>query len=276
MLVDFHTHLHLYRDRTACLCEIAAGRILSVASSMDIPSYRATLDLAARPEARGLVVPSFGIHPHCAAQCLTSVGDDQTIFDALDPLIASSPIIGEIGLDFFWEKEVDPRAQEKVFVHFLERAAEQDKYCVIHTKGAESRILDILSARGFRKIVVHWYHGPETIFRKLADLGCHFTFGCEVRHSQKVRDLLKLAPEDRVLAETDNPGSEIWLGGERDDPGLIGRVIADMGSVLGKSPSEMESLVERNSLAILRDAGITIPGRAGNTPGGEKEAKDEL
>ncbi|MDP2791523.1 MAG: TatD family hydrolase [Rectinemataceae bacterium] len=110
-----------------------------------------------------------------------------------------------------------------------------------------------------RRIVVHWYHGPESIFRKLADLGCFFSFGCEVRYSQEVPDLLALAPEDRLLAETDNPRSEIWLGGARDDPGLIRRVIADMAAVLGKSPVDMETLVERNSLTILRDAGIAVP-----------------
>jgi len=70
MLIDAHTHLDQYDDATldAALDEIAVHRMLTVAVSMDPPSYARTQDIAARSP---LVLPCFGIHPciHSAFRC---------------------------------------------------------------------------------------------------------------------------------------------------------------------------------------------------------------
>src|SRR4051812_708892 len=97
MLLDAHTHLDHYDDATfdAVLEEITAQHILTVAVTIDAPSYARARAIAARCP---LVLPCFGIHPweaHRYAQNL----------DALQPLIDASPLIGEIGLDYLWDED---------------------------------------------------------------------------------------------------------------------------------------------------------------------------
>ena len=51
-------------------------------------------------------------------------------------------MIGEIGMDFYWAKNVSKSAQEKVFRYILEHCHNHKKFCLIHTKGAEKEILE--------------------------------------------------------------------------------------------------------------------------------------
>lgn len=54
-----------------------------------------------------------------------------------------------------------------------------------------------------------------------------------------------------MLAETDNPESDIWLGGNRKDPLLIEDVINEIAKIKGLEFKEMNDIINNNSKAIL-------------------------
>ena len=58
--VDFHTHLHAYLDHSQVAEEIREHKIITVAASMDIESYKATKRIV---QDNPWVIPAFGIHP---------------------------------------------------------------------------------------------------------------------------------------------------------------------------------------------------------------------
>ena len=62
-------------------------------------------------------------------------------------------------------------------------------------------------------------------------------------------------PIELVLSETDNPGSETWLGGTEESPLLISRVITDIASVKKIDITQAKERILENSLKILSESG---------------------
>ncbi|MBL8968498.1 MAG: TatD family hydrolase [Spirochaetaceae bacterium] len=245
-LVDFHTHLHLYPDPAAEADAIAASGARCVAASVDVPSYLATLAAAA---GRPAVVPTFGVHP---ARALSYAGRESE----LEPYLAASPLIGEIGLDHLWARDVPREAQRRVFERLAGRAAELGRYCVVHTKAAEAEVLETLRAVRASRVVIHWYSGPMGILGRMIDEGYYFTFGCSLRRWPMSRAAARRVPAERLLVETDNPVGEPWLGGSRTDIGLAERAVRDLARARGAAPEELRSQIRRNSMRIFRESGL--------------------
>ena len=66
--------------------------------------------------------------------------------------------------------------QQKRLEEQLQIAADLKKPVLLHTKGQEKRIAELL--RGFPyHICVHWYSGTEQDLEPYLDMGCYFTLG---------------------------------------------------------------------------------------------------
>jgi TatD DNase family protein len=218
---------------------------------MDLESWRVLCALAA---GNPLVVPSFGIHPAQAGAAATLLRDTAAApaFQAeLEAALAETPLVGEIGLDTVWFADTPLADQLLVFRFLFGRAAAMGKAAVIHTKGAEALVADEIERLGHGKAVIHWYSGPEPEFRRLVGLGCWFTCGPETGRSAILADFCRRIPADRLLAETDNPGGEPWLGGSDSSPGLIRRIHADIAAARGMKLEAVRRLVLENSLDLL-------------------------
>ena len=63
--------------------------------------------------------------------------------------------------------------------------------------------------------------------------------------------ILRLTPPELLLAETDNPDSEPWLGGNRNDVGLIERVYDEIAELRKMPRTEVENLIEQNFTRLL-------------------------
>jgi TatD DNase family protein len=244
MLLDAHTHLDHYRadELTAALAEIAARRVLTVAVSMSPASYAHTCAIAAQS---ALVLPCFGIHPWEAHRYAHDLA-------ALAPLIAASPMLGEIGLDYVWDE--DPAhypAQRAVLAAFLRQAVDGDAIVNLHTKGAEHDVVAMLDEFAVRRAIVHWYSGPRDAFDALAARGCWFTFGVETAHSPTIQALAKAAPLDRILTETDGPAGLRWLTGEVGMPRHLLDVLQTLADLRGSTVAEIQAVVAANWRRLL-------------------------
>ena len=254
MLIDFHTHLDFYQ-REELQKELTDFSGTIIAASVDEESYLQNLAISkwAESKARACqIIPTFGIHPNRADQAATLL-DDPNITARYIKYLEQSPVIGEIGMDFCWSK-CSKENQEKVFRWFLEYCNKTGKACVIHTKDAEKEICDILTDYPIARPIIHWYDGPENIFREFIRRGYPQTFGVETIRSEHIQSLLKLTPPELLLAETDNPDSEPWLGGSRSDVALIERVYDELASLLKITRSQLEKIIEENFTRIIKKA----------------------
>ena len=246
MLIDFHTHLDFYkREELQKQLTNFSGTI--IAASVDEKSFLENCRIAewAKKAARDCrIIPTFGIHPNRADENAALLDEPNTAA-RLAGYLDRSPLIGEIGMDFCWSKSSHEN-QEKVFRWFLEYCNKTGKVCVIHTKDAEQEICDILTDYPNARPIIHWYDGPGNIFREFIRRGYQQTFGVETIRSVHLQSLLRLTPPELLLAETDNPDSEPWLGGNRNDVGLIERVYDELAELLGMNRPQLEKIIEEN------------------------------
>ncbi len=252
MLIDFHTHLDHYPDSELdkTIASIKQNKIVCVASSCNLISWKKNKEIADKlPD---LIIPTFGIHPSYIDETLQKLSQAH-LSEVLEKHLTQSSIVGEIGLDYFWEKTIPHNIQKTVFSTIMDHCNRYRKVCVIHTKGAEKEIQTILKNYPDAKPVIHWYDGPESVFNKLINSGYSFTFGCEVLYSKKIQKFLKLTPVELLLSETDNPTGEPWLGGKDNSPMLIKRVVNDIARIKGLDFDEVEAIIEKNSRKLLEN-----------------------
>ncbi|MBN1660703.1 MAG: TatD family hydrolase [Anaerolineae bacterium] len=265
MLIDAHAHLDRYDlvgmgAVEAALGEVEAHRILTISNSMDPPSYRRNLEIAAHSD---LVLPVFGVHPWNAPEWTHRL-------DELREPAGRSPMLGEVGLDHYFVEDLSAySAQRQVLEFFLDVAREQDKVVHLHTKGAEAEVLALVEEYNLRRVVVHWYSGPLDIMQAFAARGAYFTMGLEVRYWDHLVEITRAIPRARLLTETDNPGGPKGRLGRPGTPALIEEVVAAVAKARGESPEEIEHTVQENLLCLFEsdpwiEAGWTGMVRAGS------------
>jgi TatD DNase family protein len=245
MWIDAHAHLdHYSAALPAALDEIARLRILTFSVSMDEESYQQARAIAARSP---YVLACFGVHPWEAPRFADNLS-------ALDPLIDSSPMLGEIGLDTVWvEDPTTYPAQRRVFEYFLAAAREQDKIVNLHTKGAERDVLDLLRRYDIRRAIVHWYSGPLDALDGLIAWGAYFTVGVEVLRSETIRTIARRIPAEQLLTETDNPGGWEWLSGEAGMPHLVIDVVRALAALRDTDQETLAAQVRANLARLIGD-----------------------
>jgi TatD DNase family protein len=234
-LFDTHCHLDVERfdaDRDAVwqrALDAGVTRMLNPAFNMQ-SSRRAAL-LAQRIDG---VCAAVGIHPNDAPAL------DARALDELRELARAPGVvaIGEIGLDNHW-KTVPPDVQERAFLTQLGLARELNLPVIIHCREAEPRMLEILEAewRG-RPLVLHSFAGDTAQLERALDCGFYIGVSGPVTYpsARGSRDVVRAAPLDRLLIETDAPYlTPQRYRGKRNEPAyvrLVAEKIADVRDML--------------------------------------------
>lgn len=243
MYIDGHTHLDFFEDKIdLAIKDINENKILTLANSMDIESYKLNKEFEKRSK---YIISSFGIHPWKAKDFKGNLED-------LNKYIKESKLIGEIGLDFFWEEDKSTyEKQRKIFNYILDESIKENKFISIHTKGAEEEIYNILKNKEYNKVLIHWYSGDLDILKKLIDLGCYFTISVDIGYSKLSEIILSMIPLNRLLLETDGPTALEWINGEYGYPKYIIDVYKKVATLKKIPLEELESIIEKNMASII-------------------------
>jgi len=243
MYIDAHSHLDKYGDEIEdVLNQIKSNKIFTISNSMDISAYQKNLEIASRTN---LVIPTFGIHPWNASEFL----DSKVNFENC---ILQTPIIGEIGLDFFFIKDAAQYpSQIGLFEFFLQKASEQKKIIIVHTKGAENEVLKFLLAHKISSAIIHWYSGPIDILKKYLECdNFYFTINLELLYSKHIQAIAKQIPNGKLLTELDNPGG---VTGKIGMPNMIMDVVKKLSEIKKIGTTEMRTLIKSNLADLFKD-----------------------
>jgi TatD DNase family protein len=162
---------------------------------------------------------------------------------------------GETGLDFF--RNLSPRdVQIRRFGEQLDLAEELDLPVVIHDREAHTETMDMLRAwKGKRRGVVHCFSGDRAMARKCLDLGFYISVPGPVTFpkSDRLREIVKDIPLDRLLLETDCPylTPEPYRG-KRNEPAYVVHTARKIAAVRGISLDELARATSRNAKELFR------------------------
>ncbi len=213
MILDAHTHITKEQVDQGILEVLKEFNIVSIACGTDPESCKFVRNLELT---HNHIVGSYGLHPWNAA-------DYQV--EELRPYLESCKIMGEIGMDSTW-CDVPLDKQRSVFLEQLDIAEKRGCPVILHTKGQEEEIAEIIQGYSM-PIVVHWYSCLDHLDRYIAR-NCRFTVGPDVENNEAVQNLANQVDHNMLLVETDGLSALEWV---------LGRDVSfsDIPEVLSKS-----------------------------------------
>lgn len=258
--VDSHAHLadpafDADRDEVVARARAAgAEAIVCIGESLDT-AVRAR-ELAARYP--GFVAFTAGVHPH-----------DASGFDPLrDPeriatMIAQGAVaVGECGLDYHYDHSPRDR-QRRAFASQLALARDAGRPVVVHTREAEDDTRAMVVEAGAAGVlgVLHCYTGSHALAEAALSVGWYISFSGIVTFRKWTDDaLLRLVPDERLLAESDAPYlAPVPNRGKRNEPAWVEHTVARLALARAAEPAAVGTLVASNARRLF---GLAEPVRA--------------
>jgi TatD DNase family protein len=253
------SHCHLAGEEFAADLEAVAGRARDAGVTRALCILSAgDPDEAQRAGRVRAVWPTVqfaaGVHPHQA-------GDFAGRVDAAVQLVRQVAsdhkvcAIGEIGLDYHYD--FSPRdVQREVFRAQLDLAIDLGLPVIIHTREATDETFEILRAAGVGRVrgVFHCFTGDEAMARSAFDIDFYVSFAGIVTfpRADAIRAAARIAPPDRILAETDAPYlAPVPHRGKRNEPAFVAEVVQKLASIREVSVGDLAGQVTRNFDALF-------------------------
>ena len=245
------THAHANGNLAGVLTGLerafAAGLTGVVIVGIDLASSRIAVDLARRePRVRAAI----GVHPHNASRWTPQVERALRAL-AQGPEVAA---VGECGLDYY--RNLSTRVeQERAFRAQVELARELRKPLIVHDREAHREILDVLSASGCPSgCVLHCFSGDRIHAQRCIEHGFYLGIAGTITYprSLALRDVVRWAPLDRLLLETDCPYlSPEPLRGRPNEPANLPLIAAAVGRVRAIESEEVARATTANARTLL-------------------------
>jgi len=206
------------------------------------------LGLAARYP--GYVFATAGVHPG-EAGTYDRQRDEPWIRDAV---AAGAVAIGECGLDYHYD-HVEPKRQRTVFADQIDIAASVGRPLIVHTRDAEADTTLAVREAGSAGVlgVLHCYTGSHELAEVALGVGWYVSFSGIITFSKWADDsLVRLVPEERLLAETDSPYlAPVPKRGKRNEPAFARYTVERLALVRNTTPEAIAAAVTANARRLL-------------------------
>ena len=250
----FDSHCHLENGRfEADLPEVMArmkdagvNRCILAGSDMETSEQ-----IVALTKEHAHVYGVVGIHPHDAKTWTDDCAQRIADWTKEERIVG----VGEIGLDYYYDHS--PRdVQKEVFVKQLLLARQLDMPAVFHVRDAHGDVLDLLRANRSQLPagVVHCYSGSVESAREYLDMGFYISFAGPItfKNANKLLDVAKYVPQDRILVETDSPYlAPVPMRGRRNEPTFVQYVAQTVAELRGISAEEMAQAAFENTCRLF-------------------------
>ena len=250
MLIDVHAHLDLIKDLDDVIKRAEDANIkLIISAGIDPKTNKEVLRLA---EKYSIIKPALGIYP---LDALEKENNKEYSFDVdeeiefirsqKDKIIA----VSEFGLDYLSEN-ADKERQKEIFLKLLKLAKEIDKPVIVHTRKAETEVIEILKREQMKKVVLHCFCGKKSLIKKAAELGYYFSIPPIIVNSQQFQNLVKEVNLKQILTETDSPYLSPYPG-KINEPAFISETIEKIAEIKELSIQEVEEQIFKNAKKLF-------------------------
>lgn len=252
----FETHAHYDDDKFTedrdelilAVHESGVHPIINVGAS--IHSTQTTLELAKHYP---FIYAAVGVHPSDVAD----LNEDTFAWLKEQTTYAKTVAVGEIGLDYYWDKEADVQEKQRYwFGRQLQLAREADLPVIIHSRDAAADTLQVMRDNHAETIpgVIHCYSYSPELAQEFVRMGYYIGVGGVVtfKNAKKLVETVQTIPMERILLETDSPymAPEPHRG-TRNDSRNIPYVIATIAELKGITPQAVERITEENAYRLF-------------------------
>ena len=257
---DNHAHLDDERfeeDREEVIKQIFNSGITGfISAGYSLEGTKKALELAHNYT---FIYATAGISPNDIPQSEEKLWKNiQEIDDIISEELNSKKSIvavGEIGLDYYWEKDDNMREiQQKAFIKQIEIANKYKLPIVIHTRDAIMDTLKILKEHeALKKGVFHCCPQNRELIKEALKLGYYISFAGPItfKNSKNADEMINLVPNDKILIETDSPYlAPEPVRGTRNTPINVKYIAQKIASVKNISIEEVANLTRNNVLKI--------------------------
>ena len=247
MIIDTHAHYddgQFDADREELLGSMKEGGIgLIVNAGSTVASWDKIVELT---EKYPFVYGAVGVHPD-------EVGElDEEKFLRMADLLDRDKIVavGEIGLDYYWDKEKHD-LQKEWFVRQLGLAREKEMPVIIHSREAASDTFDIMKrhAAGMKAVIRCYSYSPE-MAREYVKMGYYIGVGGVVtfKNAKKLKQVVQEIPLESIVLETECPYlAPVPYRGKRNCSLYLPYVAEQIAELKGTTVEEVIQQTEKNS-----------------------------
>lgn len=286
-MIDVHCHLNFHKFEADVEDVIRDAREKGVTTIVNtgtsIPSSRLAVQLADSHDNMFAIV---GIHPHHADKTDNphpsplpegeGITQEEELADnwleELEKIATSSQKvigIGEIGMDYWNYRTngiVPKDLQETAFRSQIELSIKLGLPLQIHNRLAWDDTLGILMEYQPQLQEVpgmfHCFSGSISFLTKVLEAGFYVGFdgnitypGIPLGEDTPLPELVKYAPLDRIITETDSPFlTPVPLRGQRNMPGNIPLIVGEVAKIKGVPYNKVESQITKNFLRLFPNA----------------------
>ena len=254
MIIDTHAHYDDERfeeDREALLAEMdPAGicRIINVGASIE--STKTTLELAKNHDP---IYAAVGVHP----SDIEGLNEETYAWLKQQTSWEKTVAVGEIGLDYYWDKEPKVQAKQREwFLRQLDLAAESNLPVIIHSRDAAEDTMAIMKKAHAMNVsgVIHCYSYSREIAEEYVKKGYYIGVGGVVtyKNARKLVETVEAIPLEKILIETDCPymAPEPYRG-KRNSSLYLPYVVEKIAAIKGVSSEEVMKVTEENAYRLF-------------------------
>ena len=251
-MIDTHCHIDetaFDTDREEVIArQKEAGVEAMIVPGVNVASIGTVLQVCHQHP--GYCYPALGLHPEDVKadwqERLAII--EQAIREKRDELVA----IGEVGLDYYWDKTFKEEQQE-VLRRQMKLAKELDLPVILHNRESTEDILRIVKEVGGRG-VFHCFNGSRETAQQILEMGFYVGIGGVLTFkNSKLAEKLDVVPLDRILLETDAPYmAPVPHRGERNESRFMIHVAERLADVYNCTIEGINTVTNTNAKQLFK------------------------
>lgn len=247
---DSHSHYNDEKfdiDREETIKRVyEEGITKTVCVGYNVKKSKFALEIA---NSHDFIYATCGISPNDMEDFLINNLEEIENLGKMEKIVA----IGEIGLDYYWNKE-NKEKQKELFIKQIEIANRLEKPIVIHTRDAFIDTIEILKEHPVvKKGIFHCCPLNQELIKEGLKLGFYISFSGNITFKNaKSAECVSLVPLDKILIETDSPYlSPEPFRGQRNDPSKVKLVANKISEIREIDIKDIAKMTYNNAKQIF-------------------------
>ena len=250
-LIDTHTHIDMIESHTA-------DEIIQLAAENNVKKI---VIPGVTPDSDNVIFPLIEKYENCFGMLGVHPSEaklyNEEAEEHIEKMLQHDKItaIGEIGLDYYWDKTFND-IQQEVFIKQIKLANKHNLPICVHDRDAHKDTFDIL--KEYNKgsdVVLHCYSGSVEFAKECIKEGWYLGLGGVVtfKNAVKMKETAKEIPLEKIVLETDAPYlTPVPFRGKENQPAYVKYVAEEISYIKGIPLDEVAEITSQNAERIYR------------------------